>query len=328
VLPFMLWIASAALSPGNFCILSAEERGTSLAILKPSGALQARVEVGAWPHEVEVGADGQTAYVSQFGITDYDSRIGTPGDHVSRIDLKSARETGRYKLPDGLRGPHGVKLRPGTRELFVNAESGGDTMLVYDAETLQLLRSFPIGKGSHNFVFSATGASLYVFAGLEGVAKYDATNGSILATQLLPTPVRGLRLASDGTIVAAAKGQVAILGAKDLRVRRLLPAPVMSQFVYLETLPGGAIIAPTIVDNGVVWFDANKPPRFIGTGKGALSVRLAPDGNLYVANVDDDHFTVLSTTGEVLGQVGRGLAGPNGLAFGTCPEANANAERG
>ena len=318
--------AFAAVSPTNFCILSAEEQGTGLAIVKPDGQLLARVEVGSWPHEVEVSPDGRTAYVSQFGITDYDSRIGTPGDHVSRIDLASARETGRYRLPSALRAPHGVKLRPSTDELFVNAEAGGDTMLVYDAGSRRLLRTFPLDKGSHNFVFSANGRFVYVFAGTEGVAKYDALTGRRIAKQTFETPVRGLRVAPNGVIAAANKGEIVLLDADDLRVRQRLPAPVVNQLIYLEALPGGTIVAPSIVDNGVVWFERGKLPRFVPTGRGALNVRLAPDGRLYVANVDDDHLTVLNTDGSIIGQVGHGIAGPNGLAFGVCPLSSA--ERG
>ena len=155
MLEFIIAATLGAASGTDFCILTAEERGTGLAIIQPDGELLARVQVGSWPHEVEVSRDGRTAYVTQFGITDYDSRIGTPGDHVSRIDLASARETGRYALPEGLRAPHGVKLRPSSDELFVNAEAGHDTMLVYDADSRRLLRTFPLEKGSHNFVFSS-----------------------------------------------------------------------------------------------------------------------------------------------------------------------------
>src|SRR6476469_614755 len=124
----LLAAALSTIFANSCCIVAAEEQGTGVVILKPDGKLVARVEVGRWPHEVEVSSDGTTAFVSQFGITDYDSRIGTPGDHVSRIDLAAARETGRFTVPDGVRAAQGSKLRPGRDEIFVNAEAGGDTM--------------------------------------------------------------------------------------------------------------------------------------------------------------------------------------------------------
>jgi hypothetical protein len=315
----LLAAALSTIFANSFCIVAAEEQGTGVVILKPDGKLVARVEVGRWPHEVEVSSDGTTAFVSQFGITDYDSRIGTPGDHVSRIDLATARETGRFMLPDGLRAPHGIKLRPGSAELFVNAEAGGDTMLVHDSVSGRLLRSFPLTSGSHNFVFSPDGRFVFVFAGIEGVQKYDAFTGRQLATRKLATPVRGLRLAGAEVIAAAGKGEVTLLDTGTLALKARLPSPIAGQLVYLEALPDGAIIAPSIADNGVGWFAPGGGSRFIRTGKGALGVRLAPNGRLYVANVDDDHLTVLSSSGHVLGQIGHGIQGPNGLAFGVCP---------
>jgi len=319
MLGLLLAAALSTMSADRFCIVAAEEQGTGIVILKPEGKLIARVEVGRWPHEVEVSSDGRTAFVSQFGITDYDSRIGTPGDHVSRIDLATARQTGRFVLPNGLRAPHGVKLRPTSAELYVNAEAGGDTMLVYDSLSRHLLRSFPLTKGSHNFVFSPDGRFVFVFAGIEGVAKYDAVTGKQLASRKLATPVRGLRLAGAELIAAAGKGEVTLLDTDTLAVKVRLQSPIAGQLVYLEALPDGAIIAPSIADNGVAWFPPAGGSRFIETGKGALGVRLAPNGRLYVANVDDDHLTVLSSSGHVSGQIGHGIHGPNGLAFGICP---------
>lgn len=255
----------------------------------------------------------------QFGITDYDTRIGTPGDHVSRVDLRAAREVGRYVLPDGLRAPHGVKLRPASNELFVNAESGGDEMLVYDVDTRRLLRRFSLVKGAHNFVFSPDGRSLFLFAGPLGVAKYDPRSGKLLAQRRLATPVRGLRLAADGSLLAAAKGQVAVLNPADLSLRRLLAAPTREQLVYLEALKNGVIVAPSMVD-GVIWFARARPSRFIPTGNGALAARLGPDGRIYVSNVDDDHLTVMNVSGRVVAQIGHGIRGSNGLSFGACPD--------
>lgn len=318
MLGLIIATALAAATP-QFCILSVEEQASTLAIMTPDGEVRTRVEIGKMPHEVEVSPDGRTAFVSQFGITDYDSRIGTPGDHVTRVNLLSGRATGQFWLSKGLRAPHGVKLRPGTRELFVNAEAGEDTMLVYDSRSTRLLRRFPLVKGAHNFIFTREGRDVIVFAGAEGVARYDAASGRSLARVRLSAPVRGLRLTADARVAAAAKGFVAILNPRSLRTERTLRSLVGGQLVYLEALVDGTIIAPSLADGGVVWFDPRGNARLIPTGRSALSARLAPDGLIYVANVDDDHLTVLDQQGRIVRTLGKSIRGPNGLAFGHCP---------
>jgi hypothetical protein len=162
---------------------------------------------------------------------------------------------------------------------------------------------------------------VFVFAGIEGVAKYDAVTGKQVATRKLATPVRGLRLAGNRLIAAAGKGEVTLLDTDTLEIKARWASPVTGQLVYLETLPDGSIIAPSIADNGVAWFARTGRSRFIGTGKGSLGVRLAPNGLLYVANVDDDHLSVLSNSGHLVSQIGHGVHGPNGLAFGICPRS-------
>ena len=112
----------------DYCILSVEEERGQFAILRRDGTRVASVPIGGRPHEIEVSSDGTTAYVTQFGIADYDHRIGTPGTKVVEAALQSARATGVFALPAGSRGPHGVKLRPHSRELFVNTEVDGDRM--------------------------------------------------------------------------------------------------------------------------------------------------------------------------------------------------------
>ena len=318
----------AASSSPAFCLIVAEDSSDHIAILSPGGDVLRRVDVGHWPHEVEVDGSGATAYVTQFGITDYDSRLGTPGDRVTRVDLASASETGRISLPDGRRGPHGVKLRPSGNELFVNTEAGGDQMLVYDASSLALLRQFALPKATHNFIFSADGRYLFSFAGGGGVTKVDPASGAELATRVFDSPARGLRWTKDGDLAVAAKGEVVLLDPDNLATRKTLRAPVGGQRVYLETLSDGTIVAPSMADDGVVWF-AKGQARLIPTGKAALTARLAPDGLIYVTNVDDDHLTVLDHSGAVVRQIGSGLKGPNGLGFGKCPApAPAGPERG
>ena len=283
------------------CVLSVEEMGGTLAIIDAAGAVTVRVPIGERPHEVAVSADGKTAYVSQFGIADYDNRVGTPGDRVAEIDLAGAHRTADFVLPPPALGPHGVKLRPGTNELFVNAEVGGDRMFVFDTQSRKVLRDFPLPKGTHNFVFSDDGASLYGFAGEEGISRMDAGNGSILASQNPGSTIRGLFFTKAGTVLAGGKGEILELRADDLSIMRRLPAPRPGQYLYLEQWPDGTIVAPTLNDDGVAIFPGDgAPARFVATGETPIIVRRGPDDLIYVANVEGGHISILSAAGEPL----------------------------
>ena len=318
--------SNAVTPPPLDCVLSVEETAGTLAIVDAGGAATVRIPLGERPHEVAVSADGKTAYVSQFGIADYDNRIGTPGDRVIEVDLAQARRTADFVLPSPARGPHGVKLRPGTNELFVNAEVGGDKMFAFDTQSRRLLRSFSLPKGTHNFVFSADGASLYSFAGADGASRIDAGDGSILASQNPGSAIRGLFFTEAGTVLASAKGEVLELRADDLSIIRRLPAPRPGQFVYLEQWPDGMIVAPSLSDDGVAIFPADGgPARFVATGKTPIIVRRGPDGLIYVSNVEDDHVSILSAEGEPLRTISN-LVAPNGLDFGLCPSERGPAE--
>jgi len=312
-------MAGVSTSPQLDCVLSVEETPGTLAIVDVHGSVTARIPLGERPHEVAVSQDGKTAYVSQFGIADYDNRIGTPGDRVIEIDLARARRTAEFVLPLPSRGPHGVKLRPGTNELFVNAEVGGDKMFAFNKRSHRVLRSFSLPKGTHNFVFSSDGASLFSFAGSDGASRIDPEDGRILAHQNPGSAIRGLFFTQTGTVLASAKGEILELRPDDLSIIRRLRAPRPGQFVYLEQWPNGMIVAPSLGDGGVAIFPADgRPARFVVTGKAPIFARRGPDGLIYVTNVEDDHISILSRDGEPLRTISD-LVTPNGLGFGRCP---------
>lgn len=302
------------------CLLVVEETGGRLSILARDGTSVARIPIGERPHEIAVSPDGQTAYVPQFGIADYNNRIGTPGDHVAKVDLASGREIGRFVLPSELRAPHGVQLRPPLGdELFTNAEVGGDVMLVYATRDGKLVRRFPIPAATHNFAFNQDGSAIYSFAGKAGVSKLDPVTGTVLAHADIGSPARGVRMLGTKSIAVAGKGEVVILDADSLAIERRLVGPVTGQFAYLEVLRDHTIVAPSLADNGVVIFDRRGKSRFVATGKTALVARVSPDGLVYVSNVLDDHLSRLSPDLQTATSIGH-VEGPNAIAFGGCPK--------
>jgi len=301
----------------DYCILSVEEERGLLAILRRDGTRVASVPIGGRPHEIEVSSDGATAYVTQFGIADYDHRIGTPGTKVVEAALQSARVTGVFALPAGSRGPHGVKLRPHSRELFVNTEVDGDRMFVFDAKTRRLRRSFGLPPGTHNFIFAPDGRTLFSFAGKGGLSKVDATSGEIAATIDGGSPIRGLAFTRAGELLASARGELLVIDALSFKLKRRMLAPVHGQLLYPTQLASGDFAVPAMDDNGIVIFTPGSA-RFIPTGKAPIIVRQASDGLIYVANVDDTYLSTLTALGVPLAHI-NGVLTPNGLAFAPCP---------
>ena len=122
------------------------------------------MDVGEKPHEIEPAPDGRTAFVSNFGLLEVNHKIGTPGTTISVLDVKTGIERERFHLPDGRAAPHGLKLRPPQyRELFTNAEAGDEGMIVFDAESGAVLRTFGLPPGVHNFIFNHDGTAIFAF---------------------------------------------------------------------------------------------------------------------------------------------------------------------
>src|SRR4051812_169096 len=155
------------------------------------------IDVAEKPHEIVTALGGRTAFVSNFGLLEVNHRVGTPGTTLSVIDIEHGIERTRFHLPPGSTAPHGLKLRPPQyRELFTNTEVGREAMVVFDAESGKVLRSFDLPAGVHNFIFNAKGTSLYAFSIASEVMRIDPESGKIAARSKIAAP-RGLDWTSD-----------------------------------------------------------------------------------------------------------------------------------
>lgn len=271
-----------------------------------TGAKLGSVAVGFKPHEIEISKDSKIAYVSNFGIEDYDYRIGAPGNSVSVIDVRRMREKytlstenlpTKNKPPVSGKAPHGIKLRPPEEnELFVNTEIGGDLMLVYDAKKKRLKRSFAVPAGTHNFIFSPDGKTLYLVAAANGVFKVNLQNGEILAKMKLATPVRGLIETADKRfLIASGAGEIVLLDPVDLSIQKHFKELGVGQIIYSAPTPDGKLIlAPAPRDGQVVVLEieTGKVGNRLKTGKAPIAVVISPDGQAaYVSNAEDTHVS-------------------------------------
>jgi len=146
-----------------YLILLVEESDNSLGIYDSvDGQEVGRVRLSLWPHEIAISPDGRTAYVSNFGLRDYDLNLGYAGNAISVIDIQNRVETHRlYTATDKYPfwGPHGVKVSPDGKHLYVNVERvegvrernpdtvpGQDPtkLLVFDLATRKIVNMFDL----------------------------------------------------------------------------------------------------------------------------------------------------------------------------------------
>jgi DNA-binding beta-propeller fold protein YncE/quercetin dioxygenase-like cupin family protein len=310
------FLETAPTTPPELIVVE-QEAGQVSAVDPRTGQVRARARVGLNPHEIELSDDGATAWVTNFGITDYDRAVGVPGTSVSVIRLADVKETARLELP-GVKAPHGVKLRPGGRELFVNAEDG-DRMVVFDPDTGKVLRTFAVTEHTHNLLFSRDGTRLYLMAGPAGVRRVDPDTGAVQASRTLATPTRGLAwMPGESALLASGKGELDLLDPVTLEVRRHLPVPGAGQIIYSVPTPDGrSILAPAPYDGKVFVVDlaSGAVRSAVETGKAPILVTLDPDGReAWVSNALDDHMTAVDL-GTLRTRRSARLDFPNGAAF-------------
>lgn len=328
----------------DYLLVVVEESASHVGVYDPvTGLRRSTIKLGFLPHEIALSGDGKIAYVSNFGLQDYDETIGVPGYSVSIVDLERAVETGRlYTFNEHglvLKGPHGVKLRPTYRELFVNAEIG-EQILVFDIDTGQVLRTltgavasnqpvanFPVPEGTHNFVFSADGSALYILTGPQGVYKLDPNTGATLAQSPVATPIHGLAFLPDqSAIIASGVNEIVLLAPGDLSVLKKFENLGVGQLLYsVPTNDGKRIVAPAVWDSQTLVIDAVTGAVLarIVTGIDPVHVVISPDDRFaYISNARSCFVSQIDLASYALRQI-ETAQGPNGLAiapsFATVP---------
>ncbi|MEP1576011.1 ABC transporter substrate-binding protein [Roseibium album] len=327
---------------GSFLLIAAEESDSTVGFYdSDSGKEVARVRVGKWPHEIAVSRDRKRAYVSNFGVKDYDERIGDPGASISVVDVErkveierfyTFREKSEYKR---FRGPHGVRLSPDEKQLFVNVETE-DMLLIFELEGTERglceqwdIRqgvgddiadaTMPLPEGTHNILFTPDGTRLWVMSGRGGVTEYDVAERRRLRSFYGNNAVRGLTYTHDGkNLIASASGEVCIVDPETLHIESRFIAENVRQFLYSRDTPDGQyLLCPAVWEGQLLRINkSNGEIDRIIVGSDPIHVMM-PEGDQYayvshgrskyISKIDWKNFS------EVDRIPTRG--GPNGLAW-------------
>jgi len=327
-------------------LVAVEESDSSVGIFDSATGFElGRVSVGHWPHEIEINRAGTTAYVTNFGLKDYDEKIGTAGDSISVIDLRSCCEVERlFTFIDRsdwghYRAPHGIKLSPDETRLFVNAEVG-DAMLVFDlstpgnrtakvlfehsrsvADDTSYETTFPLAPKAHNFIFSQDGMELFVAAGLNGLRKVDSSSGKEIARFERPSSaIRGVDFTADRkSLIVSGSNEICVIDPRTLAVQLVIGDLNARQLLYSEPTPDGRyILAPAVWEGELLVIDLpnRKVVRRLIVGADPIHLAIPSSGDVaFLSHGRSRYISKISlrTFTETRRIATRG--GPNGIAL-------------
>jgi DNA-binding beta-propeller fold protein YncE len=303
-------------------LVAVQQQRDSVVVFNPaSNTKLAQAKVGFKPHEVTYDPITKKCFISNFGLEDYDLKVGKTGNTISVFDPltgKVIKQLYTSKDTSVHNGPHGVKARPGKyRELFVNTEIGGDSLVVYSTKDYTIKRKFALPVGTHNLSFSASGDTLWLMSGKSGAYSINPVNGAILQHVILPSPIRGLLVAKQW-LVASCKNEVFLLSKNNLTVLKHFGNLGLKDGLILYsniTEDQRYILAPAANDSILLVIDTStgKVVHRLETGSTPLNVQVN-SMKAYVTHAKDDYITTIDLENFTITKAMKAF-GTNGLVL-------------
>ncbi|PYT09526.1 MAG: hypothetical protein DMF60_02450, partial [Acidobacteria bacterium] len=303
----------------RYLILLVEESDNSLGFYdSQNGDEVGRVRLSLWPHEIAVSKDGNTAYVSNFGLRDYDLNLGFAGNAISVINIPDRVETERlYTCTSEYPywGPHGVKVSPDGKHLYVNVERVGGKrerdprtiagqdptkLLVFDLATRMVVNQFDVPLPTLKPTVKRRESMLMgvkTEVGDEPSSIFDVVQGShnfvfspdgadlwIFSGRTGVTrmnPLTGQITARLLDFNGAVRSLITLIDPKTLQVSQRIGNLGVTQLLYSKATPDDRfVLAPAVWEGQVIVVDLvrEKVVRRVVTGIDPVQVMVAPDG--------------------------------------------------
>lgn len=271
-------------------------------------------------HHAYLSPDGDRLAVSAPG---YDLSMGHDGDDMQHgvkgtvmvLDAHTGAMLAACQLP----APnHNVTPSPDGTELWTSQMTMPGSVLILDAESLDILAEITVGNMPAEVTFGSDGMRAFVAnTGSNTVTVIDVDSRAVLET----LPVGGDPVGAW----PGANGMMYVDCEHSMTIVALDAMSLATHHTYnLGFTPGMAALAPTgelwvtDSDNGqVVFFDPDGDQRLgqAPTGAGAHALAFDDSGNAYITNQGEGTVTVVDVVSHaVLHSIAVGEA-PNGVVF-------------
>ena len=253
VVPVLMAVAMQAANAGGETLLVANKSDHTLSfVAAETGAVEATVATGQFPHEVSVSPDGRLAIVTNYGDREKAGWTVTVVDVPARkvldtINLRHYKPHGLAWLPDG--------------NVLVTAESSAKVLIV-NPSSGEVVREIPTDQRiSHMVVATADGKRAFVSnIGSGSVTVIDLEKGEKIKDIKTGAGAEGIALTPDGKelwVGNRTAGTLTVIDPRSLEILDEVDCPGYPIRVAI-TPNGKTVLVSCAAEGEVVAFNRSK----------------------------------------------------------------------